>query len=88
MQLVERDMTPAEFERMTSGFREHARVHGRSDEESRRFGFVVVNDTGFVGCSSGLAQHIGERFLPWFYLTDLFVERAYRGRGVKRLVTP
>lgn len=32
--------------------------------------------------SSGLAYKNGDEYSGWFYLTDLFVEKAYRGRGV------
>ena len=36
----------------------------------------------FVGCASGLAYKIGAEYNGWFNLTDLFIEKEYRGQGL------
>ena len=73
---VEREMTESEFAGMNAGFDEHTLEHGNPSEQSERHGFVVLLEGKFIGCASGLA------YLNWFYLTDLFIEKAYRGKGL------
>jgi GNAT superfamily N-acetyltransferase len=73
---LEREMTEAEFARMNAGFDEHSIEHGNPIEHSERHGFVALLGVRFIGCASGLA------YLNWFYLTDLFIEKAYRGQGL------
>ena len=82
IRLVEREMTDAEFARMNAGFDEHTHEHGNPIQTSDRFGFVAMSGNTFVGCASGLTYKNGETYNGWFYLTDLFVEKAYRGRGL------
>jgi GNAT superfamily N-acetyltransferase len=81
MDIVEREMTDAEFARMNAGFDEHTLEHGNPLQIAERFGFVALDGEAFVGCSSGLAHKEGDAYSKWFYLTDLFVEKAYRGQG-------
>ena len=82
--MVERDMTDEEFSRANAAFREHSLEHGNPVEVAERFGFVVLDDNRFVGCSSGLAyrEGAGGDYCSWFYLSDLLIERDYRGRGL------
>lgn len=80
--LVEREMTDAEFARMNAGFDEHTREQGNPLETSERHGFVALGGENFVGCASGLAYKVGDTYNGWFYLTDLFVEKAHRGQGL------
>ena len=75
-------MTDAEFARMNAGFDEHTREQGNPLETSERHGFVAMDGGDFIGCSSGLVYKTGESYNGWFYLTDLFVEKLYRGRGL------
>ncbi len=82
--LIERAMTDAEFARMNAGFDEHTREQGNPLETSERHGFVALDGGKFIGCSSGLVYKMGEGYNGWFYLTDLFVEKPYRGRGLGR----
>ena len=35
-----------------------------------------------MGCSSGLVYLKTTGYSNWFYLTDLFVEKPFRGRGI------
>ncbi len=78
----EREMTEAEFARMNAGFDEHTIEHHNPIQTSERHGFVVTDGDLFVGCSSGLAYKNGADYNGWFYLSDLFVEKAYRGQGI------
>lgn len=87
IEIIERDMTPSEWEHMNAGFDEHAIEHGVMPQDSQRIGFVAVSNGKFIGCVSGLAYKNGEQFNGWCYLTDLFVEKEYRllGMGAKLL---
>ena len=80
--VVEREMTPAELAQMNAGFDENSVDHDVAIQTSERFGYVAMDGERFVGCSSGLAYKNGDDFSGWFYLTDLFVEKAYRKGGV------
>ena len=80
--LVEREMTDAEFARMNAGFDEHTREQGNPLEISERHSFVALEGEKFVGCASGLVYKSGDTYNGWFYLTDLFVEKPQRGRGL------
>ena len=80
--VVEREMTEEEFARENAGFDEHAIEHGNPTENSERFGFVAMNGKAFVGCSSGLAYRKITGYGSWFYITDLFIEKPFRGRGL------
>lgn len=51
-------------------------------QDASRFSFTAELDGKFIGCSSGLAYKNGEEFNGWCYLTDLFVEKAYRHQGL------
>jgi GNAT superfamily N-acetyltransferase len=80
--VIEREMTLAELARMNAGFDEHAIEHGNPAKRSERLGFVAMDGEKFVGCSSGLAYAKAVGYSDWFYITDLFVEKAFRGRGL------
>jgi GNAT superfamily N-acetyltransferase len=80
--IAEREMTDEELGRMQAGFDEHAVEHGNPTETSERSGFVAMDDARFVGCSSGLAYKKAVGYGNWFYITDLFVEKPFRNRGV------
>ena len=80
--ITEREMTEAEFARMNAGFDEHGAEHGNPKETSERHGFVATDGDTFVGCSSGLAYRKAVGFGNWLYITDLFVEKDFRGRGI------
>ncbi len=36
----------------------------------------------FIGVASGLAYKNGNAYNGWFYLTDLYVDKAYRHQGI------
>jgi len=75
---VERDLTEAELALVNAGFIAHADEFGNPATPSLRHGVVALDANRFVGCATGLA-HDSRR---WFYLTDLYVEKPYRGRGI------
>lgn len=80
--IINREMTDEEFKRMKAGFDEHTLDNSVEVQSAVRYGFVSVDGQTFVGCSSGLAYKNGENYSGWFYLTDLFVEKAFRSQEV------
>lgn len=91
VEIQERAMTAEEYKRQLQGFEEHGLEYGNRRETEDRQGFVAVSaDGGFVGCSSCLVmRRIRNEVLscaPWCFLTDLYVESAYRRQGVGSLL--
>ena len=80
--IVERELTEPELRRIRAGFDEHAIENGNPPEKRERFGFVAMDHGLFVGCSSGLAYLKTMGYSNWFYITDMFVEKPFRGRGI------
>jgi GNAT superfamily N-acetyltransferase len=80
--IVNRGMTSEEIKRMNLGFDELSLEEGLKIESSDRFSFVALKGNTFIGCSSGLAFKNGENYSGWFFLTDLFVEKEYRSKGL------
>ena len=80
--MIDRELTSAEFQRMKNGFDEYALDMGVEIQNSDRYGFVAVDGDTFIGCSSGLAYKNVAAYSGWFYLTDLYVEKAYRLQGL------
>ncbi len=80
--IVNRRMTSEEIKRMNLGFDELSLEEGLKIESSDRFSFVALKGNTFIGCSSGLAFKNGENYSGWFFLTDLFVEKEYRSKGL------
>ena len=80
--IVNRGMTSEEIKRMNLRFDELSLEEGLEIESSERFSFVALKGNTFIGCSSGLAFKNGENYSGWFFLTDLFVEKEYRSKGL------
>jgi ribosomal protein S18 acetylase RimI-like enzyme len=78
----DRDMTDQEYKREQVAFDEHGVEFGNPPEKSERYGFVATDNGKFVGCSSGLAQKIDNKYCKYFYLSDLLVEKEYRKQGL------
>ncbi len=76
-----RDMIDIEYRREQEAFNEHGLEFGNLPEKQERFGFIATDNGKFVGASSGLANKNGDRYQPYFYLTDLLVEKEYRRHG-------
>lgn len=81
-ELIDRDMTSVELERMRAGFNHNTLDRGVKIQSSDRFGFVALNEDTFIGCASGLAYKNGDYYSGWFYLSDLFVEKEFRLQGL------
>ncbi len=64
IQIVEREMTAAEFACMNAGFEELALEHGNPVETAERYGFVVPDGETFIGCVSSLAVNGRESRRP------------------------
>jgi GNAT superfamily N-acetyltransferase len=82
--VVARDITPAEHDWLNAGFDEQAIEQGVQIQRSDRFGVVALDDERLIGVASGLAYRNGDRYNGWFNLTDLFVEKHYRRQGIGR----
>jgi len=82
----EREMTDQELKRMYSGFDAHTLEKGVEIQTADRFGYVAVDQESFIGCSSGLAYKNTQDYSGWFYLTDLFVAKAYRRQGIGKML--
>ncbi len=75
-------MTTEEIEQMNAGFDKLSLEEGVEIEHSDRFSFVALIGNDFIGCSSGLAYKNGVNYSGWFFLTDLFVAKKYRSKGL------
>ncbi len=82
IRFIERDMTDAEFAQLNAGFDEHTIEHGNPIEIQERHGVIVVDGETFVGSATGLAYKGNDAYNNWFYLTDLFIQKSYRGQGL------
>lgn len=82
IEILERDITPSELERMKTGFDENTIEMGVIPQSDQRFGYVAMDGEKFIGCASGLACKNGDQFNGWCYLSDLFVEKEYRSQGI------
>jgi GNAT superfamily N-acetyltransferase len=75
-------MTDREYDRENKAFDELSIEHNNPIEKDERHGFVALDNDLFIGCSSGLAYKSEMGYNPYFYLTDLFVEKEYRRKGI------
>ena len=82
IRIIERDMTDLEFSQMNTGFKDYELLHNGINQTSDRIGFVLLDGSKFIGCSSGLAYKYGENYNNWCQLTDLFIEKEYRRQGL------
>jgi len=80
--IVNRAMTSLELARMNTGFDEDSLENDVALETSERFTFVGLESDSFVGCASGLAYKNNNDYTGWFFLTDMFVEKDYRSKGL------
>lgn len=80
--IVNREMTSEEIKQMDLGFDELSLEEGVELESSDRLSFVALKGNSFIGCSSGLAYKNGGNYSGWFFLTDLFVGKEYRSKGL------
>jgi ribosomal protein S18 acetylase RimI-like enzyme len=82
IKIVTRGLSSIELERVHAGFDQNAIDQHVEVQSSDRFGTVALDGDHFVGAASGLAYKNNTTYNGWFYLTDLFVEKPYRRRGI------
>ena len=82
IEILNREMTPSELQRMRDGFDKHTIDNGVEVQSADRYSFTAVLGNQFIGCSSGLAYKNDQQYSGWFYLTDLFVEKPYRHQAL------
>ncbi len=78
---IERELTDDEYEQIMKGFKEDEIFYTQVHQNSDRIGFVAIDGKKVIGCATGLAYKNGEEYNGWFYLTDLFIEKGFRGMG-------
>jgi GNAT superfamily N-acetyltransferase len=86
IRIVNRGMTPGEIKQTDLGFDELSLEEGIQLESSERFSFVALKENIFIGCISGLAYKNGENYSGWFFISDLFVKKDYRSKGLGTLL--
>ncbi len=80
--IIDRVMTSKEIKLMNLGFDALSLEEGIEIESSETVSFVALKEDTFIGCASGLAFKNGENYSGWFFLTDLYVEKGYRSKGL------
>lgn len=73
-------MIPAEIARVGAGFDEHGIKWGNAPAEPHRCSFVAQEGDSLIGYASAISDGNG----TWWRVTDLFVEKSRRRRGVGR----
>lgn len=84
--IIEREMTDAEFARRCAGADEYTIEHGIPIQTSEQFGFVALDGAKFIGCATAVAYKNGSAFGNWAYLSELFIEKPYRGQGLGAVI--
>ncbi len=82
IRLIQRPLTPDELEFIDSGFDQLSLEEGVELESTERISLVALDDDVLIACVSGLAHKNGTQFSGWFHLTDLFVDKNYRNKGI------
>ncbi|OGD67930.1 hypothetical protein A3F08_03540 [Candidatus Berkelbacteria bacterium RIFCSPHIGHO2_12_FULL_36_9] len=82
IRFIEREITDSEFKLMKKGFDQHSKKFGNPPLRQKRYSVVVLDNSKFVGCATGLINDNKE----WLFLTDLFIEKKYRKRGLGKEV--
>jgi GNAT superfamily N-acetyltransferase len=77
LRFEDRELTAAELDQVKTGFARQAAEYGNPSGASLRLTCVALDGAQLIGCASGL-RHDQDN---WFFLTDLLVEKPYRGQG-------
>jgi len=80
--ILEREMTDAELARRRAGSDEYTIEQGNPIQTSEQFNFVALDGEAYIGCAVGVAYKNGLVYNGWAYLSELFVEKPYRGQGL------
>jgi len=75
VEVIERDVTASELERMKAGFAECALEFGIHPHTQVRYGVVAMDGDKFIGCASGAD---GQELV---FLSDLWLEKSIAGMG-------
>lgn len=75
-------MTNQEIDQVNLGFDNLYQEEGIEIDSSDKISFVASKDNTLIGCASGLIYKNGKQYSGWFFLTDLFVEKQYRSKGL------
>ena len=76
MKISKRAVTDAEYQIITADFEKINHLYNVSNKSAPRINVTVENEDGVVGFVSGLMNH------KWFFLTDLWISEAMRGKGL------
>lgn len=82
IKILNRELTSEETEQVNSGFDNLSLEEGVELERTKRITFVALKRKSLIGCASGLAHKNGDNYSGWFHLTDLFIEKEFRNKGV------
>jgi GNAT superfamily N-acetyltransferase len=77
---IEREITDAELHLQDVRFKEASIAHGNLPKPSQRCSFVALEERNFIGCACGSTNGCSDKH--WFYLEELFLEKAYRRQGL------
>ncbi len=80
VRFIEREITDAELHLQDVRFREASIAHGNPLKPSQRCSFVALEEGNFIGCACGSTNGFSDKH--WFYLDELFLEKAYRRQGL------
>ncbi len=80
VRFIEREITDAELHLQDVRFREASIAHGNPLKPSQRCSFVALEEGNFIGCACGSTNGFSDKH--WFYLDELFLEKAYRMQGL------
>ena len=80
VRFIEREITDAELHLQGVRFRAASLAHGNPLKPSQRCSFVALEKGNFIGCACGSTNGFSDKH--WFYLEELFLEKAYRRQGL------
>jgi N-acetylglutamate synthase-like GNAT family acetyltransferase len=76
IRFIEREITDAELHLQDVRFKEDSIAQGNPLKTPQRCSFVALEDGNFIGCACGSTNGFSDKH--WFYLEELFLEKAYR----------
>jgi GNAT superfamily N-acetyltransferase len=77
---IEREVTGAELNLLDVRFREASIALGNPLKSPQRCSIVALEEGRFIGCACGSTSGFSDK--NWFYLEELFLEKAYRRQGL------
>ena len=80
IRFIERELTDAELDLQGARFREASITQGNPLKPAQRCSFIALDEGNFIGCACGSTNGFSDKH--WFYLEELFLEKAYRRQGL------